>query len=139
MSAVAALFLASFLLVPRIGVEFAPSADLGETAVTITAAVGSSLDYTEVRQAEAALREFPEVDCTYATINTGSSTSKAEANIYVRLKDIKQRKRSSEQLAEPLRRQLLQIAGFDASVGIPGLGGGANKPIQVSIQGQKID
>jgi len=140
-SAVAAMFLASFLLVPRIGVEFAPSADLGETSVTITAAVGSSLDYTEdkVRQAEAALREFSEVDYTYATINTGTSTSKAEANIYVRLKDIKQRKRSPEQLAEPIRRRLLQIAGIDASVGIPGLGGGANKPIQVSIQGQKID
>ncbi|MGH6816666.1 MAG: efflux RND transporter permease subunit, partial [Hyphomicrobiaceae bacterium] len=141
LGAVAVVFLAGFLLVPKIGVEFVPSADLGETSVTIAAPVGSSLDYTEikVRQAEAALREFPEVDYTYSTINTGAAGSKSEANIYVRLKDIKQRKRSPEQLAAPFRQRLRLIAGIDVSVGIPGLGGAAAKPISVSLQGENIE
>jgi hydrophobic/amphiphilic exporter-1 (mainly G- bacteria), HAE1 family len=135
------IFLASFLLVPLIGVEFVPAADLGETSVTVTAPVGSSLAYTQtkVEQAEAALREFPEVEYTYSTINTGSSIGKNVASIYVRLKGIKLRKRSPDQLAAPFRARLSSIPGIEVSIGIPGLGGGSNKPIQVSIQGPRID
>ena len=50
-----------------------PKADLGEQVVSIETPVGSSLEYTEakLRQVDAAVHEFPEVDYTYGTINTG--------------------------------------------------------------------
>ena len=41
--------------------------------MSIETPVGSSLEYTEakLRQVDAAVHEFPEVDYTYGTINTG--------------------------------------------------------------------
>ena len=65
-------------LVPLLGTEFVPEADLGETGDDLLHAGGLVARLTEAkaRQVEAALREFPEVDYTYATINTGSSTGK---------------------------------------------------------------
>ncbi len=133
-------FFGSFLLVPMIGSEFVPEADLGEAQVTIKTPVGSSLEYTlaKTRQAEAALREFPEVDATYATVNSGTSIGKNNAQIYVHLVPRKQRKRSQGALQKPFRERLMRIGGVEVSVGTPG-GMGGGKPIQVSLLGPDID
>ncbi len=55
-----------------------PQADLGEQVVSIETPVGSSLEYTEakLKQVDAALREFPEIDYTYGTVNTGYANGK---------------------------------------------------------------
>ena len=55
----------------------------------------------------------------------------------MRLKDIKQRKRSPEQLAEPLRRRLLQVLASTHRLVFPASAAAPIKPIQVSIQGQR--
>jgi HAE1 family hydrophobic/amphiphilic exporter-1 len=132
-------FFGSFTLVPLIGTEFAPVADLGEASVEVTTPVGASLDYTalKVRQIDAALREFPEVAFTYGTINTGATVGKNRASVYVRLKPIGERTRSPEDLAQPFRKRLAQIPGLDLNIGVPGVGNG-QKPVQVSIQGRDI-
>ncbi|MCW2246553.1 HAE1 family hydrophobic/amphiphilic exporter-1 [Azospirillum fermentarium] len=134
-----ASFVGSFFLVPLIGVEFAPSADLGETSVEVETPVGSSLDYTQAKmaQVESAIRELPEVAYTYATINTGTTSGKNRGTIYIRLKPISERTRSPAQLAEPIRRRLEVIPGVTASVVIPGVGG-SQKQIQVSLQGRDL-
>ncbi len=135
-----ASFLGSFLLVPLIGSEFVPEADLGEAQVSIKTPVGSSLAYTlaKTRQAEAALREFKEVDATYATVNTGAAVGKNNAQIFVQLVPRKQRKLSQSKLQQPMRARLERIGGIEVSVGTPGgLGGG--KPIQVSLLGPDVD
>lgn len=133
------IFIGSFMLVPMIGTEFVPEADLGEAQITLEAPVGSSLDYTraKVRQVDAALHEFPEVDYTYATINTGASVGKNTVALYVRLTDRKSRARSQKQLQQVFRQRLSEIAGLKVAIGTPsGMSGG--KPIQVSVQGQDI-
>ena len=134
------LFAGSILLVPRVGVEFVPPADLGEAVVEVRTPVGASLDYTvaKANQVAAALREFPEVAYTSASINSGAANDKNIASIYVRLKPIHERRRSPDQLAAPFRARLARIPGIDVSVGAPGLGGAAVKPIQVSIEGPDI-
>ena len=132
-------FFGSFALVPLIGSEFAPQPDLGEAQVTIKTHVGSSIEYTraKVQQAQAALSEFPEVEYSYATVNSGGAIGKNSATLYVRLTDHKQRSRSQKQLQDPIRERLSRIGGIEISVGAGGgLGGG--KPIQVSIQGADI-
>jgi HAE1 family hydrophobic/amphiphilic exporter-1 len=80
-----ASFLGAFALVPKIGSEFVPEADLAEILVQLNTPVGSSLEFTQakVRQAGAALREFPEVIYTYATVNTGTTPGKNYATIFV--------------------------------------------------------
>lgn len=133
------IFVGSFLLVPRIGVEFVPAADLGEQVIDVEAPVGSSLDYTaaKMRQVEAAIREFPEIAYTYATVNTGVSVGRNRGSLFLRYKPIDQRKRSPSDLAPLLRGRLAAIPGITIGVGIPGVGG-VQKQIQVSVQGRDI-
>jgi HAE1 family hydrophobic/amphiphilic exporter-1 len=133
-----ASFAASFALPKYIGFEFVPEADLGEQVVSIETPVGSSLEYTEakLRQVDAAVREFPEVAYTYGTINTGYATGKNQASLYLRLKPLKERKRSPNQLAQPLRDRLASIPGVIVSINVPGgPGGGVQKMLQLSLQG----
>jgi HAE1 family hydrophobic/amphiphilic exporter-1 len=133
-----ATFVGSFALPKYIGFEFVPQADLGETVVSIETPVGSSLEYTEakLKQVDAAVREFPEVDYTYGTVNTGYANGKNQASLYLKLKPLKQRKRSPEQLAQPIRERLGSIPGILVSINIPGgPGGGVQKQLQLSLQG----
>ena len=76
-------FLASFPLMKLVGTEFVPEPDLSELQVQFKTPVGASLALTTQKagQAEAALREFPEVKYTYATINTGFVQGKNRVNI----------------------------------------------------------
>ncbi|MCU0898114.1 MAG: efflux RND transporter permease subunit [Burkholderiales bacterium] len=130
-------FLGAFALVPLIGSEFVPEADLGEIMVQVNTPVGSSLDFTrqKVQQAEAALREFPEVRYTYATINTGTALGRNYATIFAKLLPRKERKLSQKQLQVPIRERLSRIAGLTVTyVGVFNAVG-SGKPLQVSIQG----
>jgi len=132
---------ASFGLAKRIGTEFLPEADLSEILVEITTQPGSSLDYTEVklRQAQDALKEFPEVRYTYATGNSGIIARRNVGTIYVRFADLKDRTRTPNELAQPMRQRLRQIAGIDnVNIGLPNIGGSLNKTIMISLQGRDI-
>jgi len=133
-------FVLSLALVPTIGSEFVPEADLSEVLVQLNTAPGSSLDFTraKVLQAESALREFPEVARTYATINTGVVLGKNYATIFVRLQPRKQRALSQKQLAHPFRQRLTRIAGIDVTYVGPYSSVSSGKPVQVSIQGPDI-
>ena len=59
--------------------------------MSIETPIGSSLEYTEakLRQVDAAVHEFPEVDYTYGTVNTGYANGKNQASLYLRLKPLK--------------------------------------------------
>ncbi|MBP7063561.1 efflux RND transporter permease subunit [Ferrovibrio sp.] len=136
-----ASFIGSFSLAKRIGTEFVPDADLSEILVEVTVLPGASLDYTEakLRQAQDALKEFPEVRYTYATMNAGLLARKNVGTIYVRFADLKDRTRTPNELAQPMRERLWRIAGIDnINIGLPNIGGGLNKTIVISLQGRDI-
>ena len=136
----AATLVGSFVLIPILGAEFVPKADLSETQINFYTPVGSSLEVTEQRakQADAALREFPEVRYTVATINSGGSSGKNVAAVYVRLVDRKDRRRSINDLTVPFRDRLARIPGITVTnIGPTDLGG--NKSLQFSIQGSDLD
>ncbi|QQS12941.1 MAG: efflux RND transporter permease subunit [Rhodospirillales bacterium] len=131
-------FVGSFGLARFVGVEFVPQADLGEQVVSVETPVGSSLEYTtaKLRQVEAAIREFPEIAYTYGTVNTGAVQGKNQASLYLRYVEVLKRKRTPEQMAQPIRDRLASIPGILVSVNIPGgPGGGVQKQIQISLQG----
>lgn len=130
------IFIASLFMVPLVGTEFVPNADEGRFQVNITAPVGSSLDYTttKVRQVEKALREFPEVEMLYSTINTGGAAGKHRAAILVGLVPLDMRSRTPLSLAEPVRKRLSAIPGIEVTILQNGLGGGES-PVQLSILG----
>ncbi|MGC4393181.1 efflux RND transporter permease subunit [Agrobacterium sp. M50-1] len=130
------IFIGSLFMVPLVGTEFVPNADEGRFQVNITAPVGSSLDYTttKVRQVEKALREFPEVEMLYSTINTGGAAGKHRAAILVGLVPLDTRSRTPLSLAEPVRKRLSAIPGIEVTILQNGLGGGES-PVQLSILG----
>lgn len=131
------LFVASLLLVPRIGAEFLPAADQGEISVSLEASEGASLDYmvAKVAQVERALREFGFVSSTYSTINSGSARGFNQAAIAVQLVPNDQRNLTTASSIDPIRERLARIAGLKISVGQSSGVGGSSKPLQLSILG----
>ncbi|QOG06983.1 efflux RND transporter permease subunit [Aureimonas sp. OT7] len=139
--AAVAIFVGSLMLVPRIGGEFLPPSDNGEFSVYVEGPQGSSLDYMgiKVRQVEAALREFPEVQSFYSTINAGGARGVNAANVAVQLVPARDRSISTSAIAEPIRHRLSSVAGLEVSVNQSSMGdgggGAASKPLQVSVLG----
>jgi HAE1 family hydrophobic/amphiphilic exporter-1 len=132
-------FLASFPLMKFVGSEFVPEPDLSELQVQFKTPVGASLELTaqKARQAEAALREFPEVKYTYATVNTGFVQGKNRINIFVQLVPRKERKLSQGDLTRPMRERLAHIAGIELQQIGAYKSVSSGKPLQVSILGQE--
>jgi HAE1 family hydrophobic/amphiphilic exporter-1 len=134
-----ATFASSCGMLKFVGTEFVPEPDLSELQVQFKTPVGASLELTsqKARQAEAALREFPEVKYTYATVNTGFVQGKNKVNIFVQLVPRKERKRSQNDLTKPMRERLGRIAGIE----LQQIGAfktvSSGKPLQVSILGQE--
>ena len=131
------IFVTSVLMVPLLGTEFVPKSDFSETSLSFNTPVGSSLEVTEAktREVEGILREFPEVNYTLSTLNTGTAQGKIYANIYIRLVDRKARSRSVDAMSVVLRERLRQVAGISVThVGLLDPMGG-QKQILFSIQG----
>ena len=131
---------AALALTRSLGTEFVPKADYSETFVSFHTPVGSSLEVTEarVREVEALIRRRPEVKYTLATINAGQAQGRIFAQIYIRLVDRKDRQLSQDQLAAPLRQELLQVPGITVThVGLLDAVGG-NKPLMLSLQGSDL-
>jgi HAE1 family hydrophobic/amphiphilic exporter-1 len=134
----ATAFFGSFPLMAFVGSEFVPEPDLSELQVQLKTPVGSSLELTQAKaeQAEAALREFPEVKHTYATVNTGAVQGKNRVNIFVQLKPRDERQRSQSALTQPMRERLSRIAGIELTQIGAYKTVTSGKPVQVSILGQ---
>ncbi len=132
-------FVGSFFIIPILGAEFVPKADLSETQLNFYTPVGSSLEVTEARaqQIDKALREMPEVRYTVTTINSGQAAGKIYGQVYIRLVDRAERSRSLDQLSLPLRQRLAGVPGITVTnVGQTDLGGSKN--LQFSIQGTDL-
>ena len=122
------LFVASMFLFPLIGSEFVPKEDQSEFGMRLETPVGSSLDYTTVKvaQAEAELRKIPEIKLLYS--GAGGGRGKNTGWINVILKPRGERTRSQKEIEDVARDAVKGIAGMTVSVGW-------NKPVQVSFVG----
>ncbi|MGQ5523676.1 efflux RND transporter permease subunit [Chitinimonas sp. PSY-7] len=137
--AAGALFFGSFLLVPMIGAEFIPTADVGRINIDYRTPIGSSLDYTtsKAQQVEEALHAFPEIEEMYTSINTGDSGGKHIAHTNLTL--IEKKKRiSQEALIKKIRGRLEQIAGIELRSVKGPEGGGGRSPIFITLQGKDL-
>ncbi|KQW96490.1 nodulation protein NolG [Massilia sp. Root418] len=124
----AAIFAGSLLLVPMIGGEMFPETDEGWVNMRFKTPVGSSLEYTndKVKQVEAALAPFKEIDSILSNVGTRDGRNSAEVNL--KLTDVKKtHRRSQKELEKAIRERLAPIAGIQLSVG--------QKPIFIAILG----
>ena len=144
LAATSVVFAASFLLLSFIGKEFIPNADLGEVSVLATAPDGASLSYTsnKVIQIQKILEKIPDVDYSYAVINSSTSVGNNNATISIELKDKKDRQYNGKQIMQIIREKLSNMAGMTIMVGNTDSNGRVQRGIQVSIRGdslQKLD
>jgi len=123
-----AFVFASMAFFPLIGSEFVPKEDQSEFGMRLETPVGSSLDYTTVKvaQAEVELRKLPEVKLLYS--GAGGGRGKNTGWINVTLTPRNERSRSQKQVEDAARDAVKGIAGMTVSVGW-------NKPVQVSFVG----
>ncbi len=135
-----AIFVGSIFMVPLLGTEFVPKADFSETSLNFYTPVGSSLEATEAKakQVETIIREFPEVNYTLSTLNTGNALGKMYASVYIRLVDRKNRSRSVDEISGVLRQRLQRVPGITVThVGLLDSVGG-NKQVEFSLQGPDL-
>jgi HAE1 family hydrophobic/amphiphilic exporter-1 len=115
-----------------VNVNFTPNDDQSEFDVSLRAPEGTSLDGTEVmaNRVAAAIRQIPEVTYTMVTVAGDSAGTLNTAGIYVRLKEIGERRRDQFEIMDVVRKEILPAvskAGVRASIaggGIAGGGGG---------------
>jgi HAE1 family hydrophobic/amphiphilic exporter-1 len=110
------LFVVSVILIRFIGVELIPAADAGEVRVDLEMAVGTRMEIMDqaTRVVEDVVRrEVPEMESLIARSGGGGyrSSGSHTAEVRVTLVPRDKRSRSSEQVANDLRRSLQGIPG----------------------------
>jgi multidrug efflux pump subunit AcrB len=106
------LFVASIGLTQMMGKEFFGGTDRGEFRVNLEMPAGTSLDQMDqvTTQAEALIRQNPEVRDLFATIGPSEEANKATIRVQTTKKE--QRKVSQVQVQEDLRTRLATIPGL---------------------------
>ncbi len=147
----ALLFGGSLALTPRIGREFMPATDEGEVRVNVEAEVGARLDVLDraFRRIEAITQEhIPERENMISNFGGISWRGGGSHTGMLRLSlvPMSERDRSSEEVAEDLRRRLAQLPGVTVRVrtaqgmGTRGMGGmGGEERLQIEIRGYDFD
>jgi HAE1 family hydrophobic/amphiphilic exporter-1 len=137
MAVAAITFLLTFPLNAMVGRDWIPPDDQGEMTVLMYTPEGTSLEGTARVAADLAGRvgRLPEVEFTNPFIHEGAISN--HAHVYVRLKDVSQRRKSNLDVADDVRALFPAIPNLRARVMIPSaLGGGENFfPIQAVILG----
>ena len=99
------IFVASLLLVMRLGVEFLPSEDKAEFDIKLTAKPGISLEEMQYQTLAIQERLNQESEVEYSLLNIGYTSEQKvyEGKIYVRLSPYNKRERSLQEIIEFLR------------------------------------
>ncbi|MCS7085111.1 MAG: efflux RND transporter permease subunit [Bacteroidia bacterium] len=145
LTVIAVLFFGSFGLIAGgfIGMEFMQAGDRGQFVVSIETEPTSTIAFTNevALQIEQMLKKYPEVDKVFT--NVGSSTnmmfataSPNMAEIHVQLVPFNRRKISTDEFAEKIKREAMQIPGAKIKskpVGV--MGTTEDTPIQIVLSG----
>jgi multidrug efflux pump subunit AcrB len=111
-------FFGSFLLVPKIGVEFVPEGDDGVIFLRMNTPIGSSLQYTDtkVRDVEAALRQINGVQTVVTTVGTDEGRNYAQLLIRLTEQGVQPRPPQKE-IEKEVRDRVNRMAGMQAKIG----------------------
>ena len=128
-----ASFLGALGLAPVVGSEFIPQTDQGFTQLAIRMPVGASLARSDekVRQVEAAVAAFPEVETVSTNVGgegTGLQVGRNQAVLHIGLVERAKRSRTQKQVEDAIRAEIAKIPGIEVSVGF-------DRPIYVAVLG----
>ncbi len=143
------LLVGSLALIPLVGVEFMPSTDESEVRVNGEMAVGTRLEvlgntFKEIESI--VMREVPEAKSMVSFIGGGGWYSRPNSgSIRISLKPVKERRRSSEEIAAALRRKLSNIPGVTVrtragqGLFILRMGSSDAEKVQIEIRGHDLE
>ncbi|AOY78122.1 efflux RND transporter permease subunit [Clostridium formicaceticum] len=142
------IFLGSLSSVFFIGVELFPASDEGQININISLPVGSELH--EVNQVlfeiEESLASIEEIDTVFSSVGGGGQMGfggggTSRGSVTVRLSKMKERDRSSKEVADAIRGLLKDIPGAEISISesANAMGGMAGDPISISLKGDDLE
>jgi hydrophobic/amphiphilic exporter-1 (mainly G- bacteria), HAE1 family len=138
----------SFIPLGFIGSEFIPQTDRGEFSVFIELPISANLKNTNyiTRDIENIISKIPEVEKMDVNVGAtnegffGQSSSNNLSEINVKLIPLKERKRSSEETGEEIKKLTANIPGVKVYISPIFIFGTANMaPITIQITGTNID
>ena len=140
------LFFGSIALFPLIGAEFIPEMDQGQFSINIEMPIGTNLEETNrvAKQVEEKVLSFPEVESLLTNVGSSGdmmgSTSSDSSSLIVLLKNSSQRERTTKEVMEELRKEILipdvEITMAAADMMGGGMGGGS--PISIKVSGDDL-
>lgn len=134
-------FIGSFMLFPRVGVEFIPVTDNGIFTVTVETPAGSTKEATaaKLRQAESIIQQHPEVERTYSTVAGGLAASGSNSGtMTVTMVDKADRDITPDDFMPSIRRELEAIPGATFQISAASGMGGSSAPVSVTIYGDSF-
>ena len=142
LSIATAIFFASLLL-PMLGLlgsEFMPQSDQSQFLVIFKSGPDVSLERTGelAKKIEERVSKYPEVDFMLTTIG-GAQTPVNEGQVFVKLKPISERAKSSFELISQAREDLANIAGLTIRVQAQAGEAGGNQDVEYSARGPDIN
>ncbi len=131
----------SFVVLSVIPKTFVPSQESGEFQVVMDLPVGVSMNAMDQvsAQVDQKIQSLPEVASTVRTVGGGVG-EKNHAEIIVRLKPAEKRKRSTSEMKEVVRHELVGISDLSSRVeDMLDIGGGAGQPFVVHVTGENLE
>ncbi|WP_238948154.1 efflux RND transporter permease subunit [Clostridium sp. YIM B02569] len=126
------MFVGSIGLATLLGFENMPVTDNGQVGVSANFDSGITLDAAsqKTKQLEAVISKYPEVKFMYSTVK------KSGTSVKIQLVDKKERKESSQAIADKLRADLKGISGTQITVSA---GSGGGKDVAYNLVGDDRD
>lgn len=126
-----------------IGTEFVPVPDKGEIRVKFETPVDATLEYSQakLKQADAIIRQHPEVRATYGAINSVTDRGKNHISIRITVSPRTERKETLTDLNNQFRQRLQSVAGITITsvASADETVSGGQKPVMISIKGPDLN
>lgn len=114
-----AICVGSIFSIALAGMELIPDMDQGQISIAVDMPNGSAMKDTaaiEDRIVKIATDTIPEIDLIYYSTGSSSSMMSSGSSVTIMLTELKDRKRSADEIAKQLRRDLADIAGCELTV-----------------------
>ncbi len=138
------------LLIPLLGLEFFPTSVSDAITMNLETPIGSSLEETlkKVQVAERYVKQLPDKLVFSSTVGSGGTTvmragravTSRNASIIIRLKPLRERKMTDQQMKNWLREKLKDVPNLKVSfTDMSGALMGGQAEIEVEIRGDDLD
>lgn len=137
----------SVFLSSGLGAVFLPKVDEGYLKISVEMPIGTRIEHTQefIKKIEGEIKDINEIDTIFLSTGSGGNFSRDIgsnthlASVELVLKNLSERKRSSDEVADQIRGMLKDNVGGNIvvkAVQSSGFGGGSASPVDIKIKGE---